>query len=368
MASFEERLAAETRTWVDEGLVSGDQAAAIIGRYEGGGSVVRRDRLVQALAMVGAVGVGLGVILFFAANWDGIPRLARLALLVSAIVGCYAAGDRLGARRPRVGHALLLLGCLLFGASLFLVGQMFNVAGHDPLAFLLWSAAAAAGAVLLRSEPFAGLAALTFGAWIVAELDDANMDEYTVVALALYAAALYAAGTRFRVGVLRVLGAGAGFTILLGLTFDGIGEEIRSTAATTSGVLLIAALVLAAVVAAAALALDRRRATARWEAAAVLGFAALFLAALFVDPGPLVTNLVLVALALGALAVGYAAGEPWLVNLALVAIVLEAAARFFDFFAEIMPRSLAFLVGGALVLGLAWALERQRSRLLQRAG
>ena len=53
---------------------------------------------VRMLALVGAVGVGLGVILFFAANWDEIPRAARLALLVGGIVALYALGDRLSER------------------------------------------------------------------------------------------------------------------------------------------------------------------------------------------------------------------------------------------------------------------------------
>jgi len=37
--------------------------------------------------------------------------------------------------------------------------------------------------------------------------------------------------------------------------------------------------------------------------------------------------------------------------------------RFLDFFARIMPRSLAFLVGGTLVLSLAWFLESHRGKL-----
>ena len=42
--------------------------------------------------------------------------------------------------------------------------------------------------------------------------------------------------------------------------------------------------------------------------------------------------------------------------------------RFFDFFAKIMPRSLAFLVGGTLVLTLAWVLERGRTRIVAGMG
>jgi Predicted membrane protein (DUF2157) len=39
-------------------------------------------------------------------------------------------------RAPRnVGHGFVFVGAVLFGASLFLVGQMYNVEAHDALGF-----------------------------------------------------------------------------------------------------------------------------------------------------------------------------------------------------------------------------------------
>src|SRR5215218_5846766 len=302
VASFEQRIAAEAKSWADEGLVSPEQADAIAARYADTERVRRRDRFVETLAFVGAIGVGLGVILFFAANWDGIPRFTRLAVLVVGIVALYAGGDRLSRVRPRVGHALLLLGCLLFGASLFLVGQMFNVSPHQSLAFLLWTAAAAAGAVVLRSEPFAALAAITFAGWIVYELADAEAGEALVVALPVYGVALYAGGTRFGVEVLRPLGAATVFALLFPLTFGEVADEIADAATGGTAVAAIVALAAAAVALAAALALMRGRATAPWEAGACVAVVALLGVATAVDIGALVANLALVALALGAVA------------------------------------------------------------------
>lgn len=368
MPTFEQRIAAETRAWAEEGLVSREQAEAIAARYADTERVRRRDRFVQTLAFLGAVGVGLGVILFFAANWDGIPRYARLALLVAGIVALYAGGDRLAASRPRIAHALLLLGCLLFGASLFLVGQMFNVSTHDPLAFLVWTTAAAAGAVILRSEAFAALAAVTFGAWLVYELVDADVGEAVVVALPVYGVALYAGGTRLGVEVLRRLGAATAFAAVFPLTFADVGDEIADTSVGGIGVVVVGALVVAAVALAGVLARMRLRPTAVWEGIACVAVVGLMLSATAVDLGPLVPNVALLALALGAVAVGYSAGEPWLGGLGILTAAVVATVRFFDFFARIMPRSIAFLVGGVFVLALAWALERNRDRLVRRPG
>ena len=322
----------------------------------------------RTLAFLGAIGVGLGVILFFAANWDGIPRYGRLAVLVAGIVGLYAGGDRLAPARPRVAHALLLLGCLLFGASLFLVGQMFNVSTHEPMAFLVWTAAAIAGAAILRSQAFAALAAVTFGAWLVYELVDADVGEAVVVAVPVYGVALYAGGTRLGVDVLRRLGAATAFAALFPLTFADVADEIADTSVGGVAVAVVGALAVAAVALAAAVSRMRLRPTALWEGIACVGVVALVLLATIVDLGPLVPNVALLALALGAVAAGYWAGEPWLGGLGIVAAAVVAAVRFFDFFARIMPRSLAFLVGGAFVLALAWALERNRDRLVRRPG
>ena len=150
--------------------------------------------------MIGAVAVGLGVIGFVAANWEELSHGARLALLTVAVAGSYAAGfqlrDRTGSR-PRVGEALYLIGVLLFGASLFLVGQMYNVEAHDPLALLLWAGGAVATALVVRSRAIAAAAVLIFTAWVGYEfglaLEDAGSDTWAAfpVVAVFYGGALY---------------------------------------------------------------------------------------------------------------------------------------------------------------------------------
>jgi hypothetical protein len=268
---------------------------------------------------------------------------------------------------PHVGHALLLLGCILFGASLFLVGQMENVSTHDPLAFLLWALAATGGAVLFRSQPFAALAAVTGGAWIVVELVDADAGSAALLAVGLYAVAVYAFGTRLGVGVLRALGAGGALAALFPLTFGEVADEVASADVGTAAVVAGVALAALALATAGWLATDAQRPTARAEAAACGVLVLLFCTAPLLDLGPLLPNVVLLALAAGAIAAGYATGEPWLASIGLAVATVEILVRFFDYFARIMPRSVAFLVGGAIALTLAWALERNHRRIVGRA-
>lgn len=181
-----------------------------------------RQRSADALAILGATLVGLGVILFFAANWGEIPRWLRLAMLLAAIAATYAGAFREWDRRPRAAQVLAFVGVLLFGASIFLVGQMYNVQAHDPLAFLLWSLAAAAVGVVVASPALAGLATITLFAWFIFELLRVQSIEYDVetylpVLFLLLGCTLYANATwaqpwldrvRFS-GPIRLLGFGS---------------------------------------------------------------------------------------------------------------------------------------------------------------
>jgi uncharacterized membrane protein len=381
-----DRLGQRLRTWVEAGLISAEQAQAIRSHEEAAAHGERRGLVVQTLASVGAIVAGLGVILFFAANWDAIPRPTRVAALLATIAAAYGLGYLLRfarGTRPVVGEALLFLGTIAFGASIFLVGQMYHVQAHDPFAFLLWSAAALPVAAVVRSRSIAALGLLTLSAWVIHEAVDVADDEalgYVPTLLALYGAALYGFGTAFGerlgaifAGPMRALGAvflPAGVFVF---TFQGFIEEIADREALSGRIELgLGALTLLALAGAGALALDRTRPTARWEALGLAASVAVVVASILFASGedplvlPLLANLVLAALALGAILVGYASEEGWLVNLGIALVGIDVFARYFDLFWDLLPRSFVFLGAGVLLLALAWLLERQRGRLIAR--
>jgi uncharacterized membrane protein len=388
---YESWLAEEVTAWVREGIVSDAQAEAIRRRYAREAVSRRRVRVTETLATVGAVVAGLGIVLFFAANWDGLPRPARVLLLLGTVVGAYVGGfwlrDVRGSR-PHVGAALLLLGGIAFGASLFLVGQMYHVQAHDPLAFLALAAGTAATAWIARSQALATLALAAGGAWLVYEAavagpgEDLDTIVYLPVVAAVYGAALYGFGTGLagRLGPFtapaRWLGASAAITGTFVLTFRGaVGELVGRE---PLGVWLGSALVvlgLAAVAGAVVLLLWSGRSTAVYEAAAVAATAVLVVLAVLVpgsaesgDPVlyPILFNVLVAALALGAVLVGYVNDEQWLVTGGLAWIGIDLIARYLDFFWELLPRSLVFVGVGAGILVLAYLLERQRRGLLER--
>jgi uncharacterized membrane protein len=390
---YEAWLGEEVTAWVREGIVSDAQAEAIRRRYATEAVSRRRGRVTEALATVGAVVAGLGIVLFFAANWDGLPRPSRVLLLLGTVVGASLGGfwlrDVRGSR-PRVGAALLLLGGIAFGASLFLVGQMYHVQAHDPLAFLALAAGTAATAWIARSQALAVLALTAGGAWLVYEAavagpgEDVDTIVYLPVVAAVYGAALYGFGTGLadRLGPFtapaRWLGATAGVLGAFVLTFRAVADELAHRE--PAGVWLGSALVvlgLAAVAGAVVLLLRSGRSTAVYEAAAVAATTVLVVLAVLVpgsesagggDPVlyPILFNVLVAALALGAVLVGYANDEQWLVTGGLAWIGIDLIARYLDFFWDLLPRSLVFVGVGAGILVLAYALERQRRGLFER--
>ena len=390
--SFAGHLSRETEAWVAEGLVSAEQAEAIRRRYAGAREE-RRSSATTALAVIGAVAVGLGVIGFIAANWDGMSHGVRLVLLTAVVAGSYAAAYQLRERtgsRPRVGEALYLLGVLLFGASLFLVGQMYNVQAHDPLALLLWSGGATATALVVRSRAIAATAVLIFTAWIGFEfglaLDDAGGDAFAAfpVVAVFYGGALYGLATAaqerirehwFASSGFPESGRGVGLPVaaagLFVFTFSEAADELSQAADGLGGFVLAGFVLLAALAfaGAGALALSHRP-SGRYEAGALAAVLVTMLVAMTAggdgDVYALVFNLLFAAVALGVIYAGYLSDEPWLVNLGVVFVAVDLVARYFDVFWSALPRSLGMIGAGLLVLGIAWVLERQRKRLLER--
>ncbi len=158
------RVLRELPRWVAEGWVDEAGAAAIrddFARRTGG-----RD-LVGLLGTLGGLLLGLGALLFVAAHWAELSAAARLALGLGALAAAHATAI-LTARRQAgwATEGLLLVATLIFGADIWLVGQIFNLPPQPPAFFLLWMGAGIATAWAWGSQASA-LAALAIGiAWM----------------------------------------------------------------------------------------------------------------------------------------------------------------------------------------------------------
>ncbi|NUT54530.1 MAG: hypothetical protein HOQ03_00920, partial [Thermoleophilia bacterium] len=216
--------------------------------------------------------------------------------------------------------------------------------------------------------------------------DDAGGDTFAafpVVAL-LYGGSLYALATVAQERIREPWFATSGFAeagrriglpiAALGLfvfTFAEAAEELGHAGDDLEGGVLTAFVALAAVafLAAGALGVLQRRSALAEAGLLGVAVAATLLCSLAGGDGnawAVLFNVLFAALAIGIVYAGYLSDEAWLVNLGVVLVAVDLVGRYFDVFWSALPRSLGLIGGGLVVLGIAYALERQRKRLLQR--
>jgi uncharacterized membrane protein len=163
-------LKQEIAQWRAEGLVDEALAARILARYP---QVAERNWSRIIFSAIGAVLVGLGVILFFAYNWQQLPKAVKLVIVFAALLAAHGSALTI-ARRADANRGLVeglhVLGTMLFGAGIWLVAQIYHIDEHYPTAFLVWSLGALALAWALPSIAQALLALILVTFWAGVEL------------------------------------------------------------------------------------------------------------------------------------------------------------------------------------------------------
>lgn len=161
--SYRKRLEADLVRWVGEGLVSAESAASIRRSLaqEGGGF-----KLPALLGLFGGLLIASSVSAFVAANWEEIPRIAKLVMVLLAVAGTLGIAARLESRGSTNGaDAAATCGTLIFAAGVALVGQMYHLPTDWPGGALLVAIGALIVAFLLRSSGALVIALVGIAAW-----------------------------------------------------------------------------------------------------------------------------------------------------------------------------------------------------------
>ena len=154
---FREQLKQELQIWQADGIISPDQSAAITQRYKldktGRES---RNILLFAIYIIGAVLIAAGVISFVAAHWDKIASSVKIILIISFMLACHLSVFyfwKIPGKSPRLGHALITLGTLVFGANIGLLAQIFHIKANFYNGLYAWAVGAVVMAYALKSIP-----------------------------------------------------------------------------------------------------------------------------------------------------------------------------------------------------------------------
>jgi uncharacterized membrane protein len=394
-------LETESPAWVTEGLITEAQRERLLARYP-----PEAVQAVGLLPLLGSILVGLSALSVVAANWQSLPTTVRLGLLLGSLLAAYAGGEyflRRGNRR--LGHGLVGLGLGLFGVSIILTSQLYQLVGYDISGLLAWVVVGVLLSYLYNSQPLV-LLPIVIGAAV---------QTYCTQALGLFSYAtigLVALGSGYRwwrrpdTLVASVLAVGLLWQAALWVALShskitwffipamlvyaaGDWHRDRPTARALQGPPLVAAYLFAL-----GLALfgetDQYAGLLRPPVLAYLGaLAALFalsvagkrqqgrLASLpdwllllpgFYLPGGLplaiATLVVLYAHAGSVLARAHRSGEAEQLTLGTVLFVIATMVAYFKLTWAFLDKSLFFLIGGVLLLSLSWYLRRRNAQRL----
>ncbi len=233
-------LLSESDRWVRERIVSPEQAERIRALYPPPPPAAPWGMIV--FSGLGAVIVGLGIILLLAFNWAEIPKLGKLGLILGALAGAHGAGlwlRGLDRWRPALGEVFCVMGTMLFGAGIWLVAQIYNIDEHYPNGFLLWGLGALALAWALDSVPQGILATVTLTIWGMTEAFDYHREMGWALGLLLVGVAPLV--WRKRSALLAAVLLAAVYTLLLGNAGQWGGGSAVFSAAMALSVGLIAA-------------------------------------------------------------------------------------------------------------------------------
>lgn len=149
---FGKRLAQELPRWQKEGWVGAEGREAILADL-----AARQSKAgwASSLALAGALLLGVGVITWFAAHWNEMSKLVKLALVFLALTGSHVAHGLCLTRAalPKLAQGMALLSVLFFGAAIMLIGQIYHIDAHFPDGIALWAAGGLLTAWLLGSQP-----------------------------------------------------------------------------------------------------------------------------------------------------------------------------------------------------------------------
>ncbi|WP_454849253.1 DUF2157 domain-containing protein [Rhizobium binxianense] len=143
------RLERDLALWVDKGLLREETAQALLGEYDSRPASFSLGNVLMALA---AVLLAAALLLLVASNWEAIPRLVRVGVILGLIWVVHIAAARMLAQgATAIAGGLLIIGALSFGGAISLIGQMYHLSGDEQVVMYLWFVVAVVSALLFRA-------------------------------------------------------------------------------------------------------------------------------------------------------------------------------------------------------------------------
>ncbi|MFZ3589147.1 DUF2157 domain-containing protein [Bacillus sp. DJP31] len=392
------KLVQEGTKWVKDGIISEEQYEQILSRYQ-------HEKSSNLLPILASILIGLGILSFVASNWDGIHHLVRVAIIILSMSGFYFAGERVMKKsgHDRLGHGLIGIGVITFGAGIFLLGQMFSFQSHSALPFIFWSIAALLAVQFWKSRYLLLLAIVITTAGQLYSTTEFSSFSYILALLLLFGighfifyrpdvlTSVFFSLSFLLTGLLFVVSNELNyqylFAIYLGLyvlsdfikkvkikriiqltmligavvvtifnvfwieSFISYGEEAYTNGLTIYPFIVAVLLVLFVI---------RKRGT--FDVADGVLFLPVFYVGVMVD---FLYLLLLFVYSISLLLIGYREHLTDKASLGTALFLISAFVGYIQLAWDFMPKSMFFLIGGIVLFVLSWFLEKSRRKLVK---
>jgi len=354
------------------------------------------NRLIKIIAMLGAVALGVGVLMWVAANWQAMTALTKSLLLVSGTLLMLGVSYYLQFEKKefkRIGQALNLLAAVLFCASVFLIAQIYHINANAHWLILVCLAGVSPLAYATRSFSLTLISALGFYGWLAMvgfrAANESLLDErlFVMVPLLLIHGTMlvyyfgayhslvpeYLQISRW----LRLISLHVLLLVLIALTFgivtgpvhgirlDDYNQALASQLATVvigTGLLAIGVSVSTQFFHTVPSSIKAV------EIPLVVILVITNLLFVIVPPSTYaftaIYTLLYIGLLLGALVTGFRKRDHILINLGVLYSGIFMIVRYIDWFWDLLQGSAFFMVGGLVLLAGGVILEMQRRRLI----
>lgn len=378
--------------WYRAKLLTEQQTAELAAHLDREEATPRQSRAITIFASIGAILVGLGIVLFIGSHWGRMGPLARM-LVLTCVYGLSVAGAAFAEARnhERLARALWFLVTLGFGANIFFFGQIFNFTLTYWQGTLVWLIGTLAMGFAIDSRLHAWmaipLAILTLG-WLGGGSGWFFDDQFEFLwsknglrpLVAVLGLGFVALGTLARQTPWRFAGgvwlSWGGWLVVIPLALSTADPWLFKFLFDTGfAPVQVGILVGTGILVCAALGFGRCTPQSRLLLAGLTGLAFLLVIpgeahspwlALHLKQWPIHALYIILVFGLGLLTVwaGLKASDSRLVNVGIAGAAVVVLCQYFSWSFRLLDRSAAFIVGGLVLIGLSILIERKRRQLL----
>lgn len=326
------------------GTITQTQLDDMMAFYEEGYGI----SFIRVLVTIGAILLGLGVILFIASNWDDMSRFLKVLVIITGIGSSLFTSYRLEKNYPKTSEAFLYLTVLLYGAGIFLIQQTFNISDQYFMAFLIWAIGALGMAYIYEKTLL-----FIFAQVLVFSYFTANVDKFIIPIGLIFIGLFYYLNKYFKfqkVNTFLTTGLTMMFLLLNVLFYyevDGIYNSF---------------IYLGIGLAFYYIKHDLNRDVFKFMGLITIGIGGFALSFKYLwEQLPFISNGNIYSIVFGILFIIYLLSlveKRQIIPLLWICVMIIR--YYFDQLYDLLPKSLFFIIGGAMILGFGYYIERFR--------